>query len=323
MTKLSELIGFDKQTAQFVLGTHNLKGEASNHLQASELPELSKEVAALLAGIRATGEHEALAAAMVDPIEQVVPYVEQFGVFFQETNYGVLEDNSIPVENIPTIAWQTHPEGAVLYARAGYSFTRPDFVTFDTGIEVPWATLEKAGWNFLSRQMSRAMQDLARKRDNVARVVLEAATPVGSNYSVATTMTKASVDTIMRAKAAIGFPVSQILINPSRMMDMSNAAGWTWGNGFFMPPDAAKNILTTLHLGYYGGANWYTNPNANVNKVYFGGQPAQIGWHQTRGSVKSASDIDITNKLDKHVMLDQEHAWFVGNTWTLATLDIT
>lgn len=320
--KLSSLIGFDPTFPDyFVLGTHDMRGNKKNGVQASEVGELEAEVNALLRSISASGDREALAAAVTEPIEQVVPYLEQFSQFFMPQGYGELEDNRIPVENIPTIAWQTHPEGPALYVRAGYSWTRPEFVTFDTAIDVPWATLAKAGWDFLARQMRRAADDLARKRDAVAKPLLNAgAVSVSGNYSVATTMTKASVDTILRAKAQIGFPVRKALINPARMMDM---ASFVYPAGFFLPPEKANEILTTLVIATYGGVTWMANPHTDVNKVWLGGEPSQIGWHQTRGQVKSVSDIDIDNKRDKHLLIDQEHAWYIGNSYTLATLDIT
>ena len=320
--KLSNVIGFDYRTGQYVVGEKDLKG---NKVEASQYGVA--DVDAFLAqythgGESAQMDHALLGAAIVEPIEQVVPYQEIYGpVFFQDQPDGELEDNSIPVEDTVSLAWETHQDGAVHFVRSGFSWTRPDFTTYDTGIEVPWAMLKKAGWNFLARQMRRATEDLARKRDALSKGVLDAAILASHGYNVAGgALTKASVDAVLGDQASIGFPVQRVTVNPGTLMDM---ATFTWGGtGFFIPPEEARQLLRTLHIMNYGGAEWYTNPFHPTNVLYFGGAPDQIGWHQTRGEVTNASDVDIRNKVDLHAVLDQEHAYYIGNAYTLSKLTI-
>lgn len=320
MTKLSELIGFDFTRGDWTIGSHDAKG---NKLTASTANQA--DVDAFLADLVTNGtveDHKLLGAQLVEPIEQVIPYQTLYDNFFQVWQLDDLEDNAIPVEDTLTIAYQSHPDGEIQYARSGFSFTRPDFLSFQEGIEVGWKALKRAGWNYLARQMRRANEALQRKRDEQARGVLIAAIPASHSYSVAGgSLTKASIDTILKDQASIGFPVRQALVNPATLMAMGN---FTWGNtGFFIPPAEAEQLLKTLHIMDYGGVQWYTNPFAPTTEVLFAGVPNQIGWHQVRGQMTVTSDVDITKGVDHHAIRDAEHAYYVGNAYTLAKLTIT
>jgi hypothetical protein len=328
--ELNKVIGYDFRKGEYVVGTHDLKGK-ENKVEAStaasgarySAAEVDELLATMAIGTASSREnHSMLGAQIVEPIMQVVPYVEMWSpVFFQDMTYDYLEDNTIPVEDLPVIAYETHQEGAVLYTKAGYSWTRPDFDQWDVGIEVPWATLKKAGWNFLARQMNYATWALARKRDANAKNVLTAAIPTANQYTVSGgKLTKTAIDAVLKAKASIGFPVRRVLINSGTIMDM---AQFTWPTGLYLPDQEARELIRNLYLGEYGGADFYINPFAPTDFVYFGGLPNQIGWHQVRGAITAASDVDITNKVDKHAISDAEHAWYVGNVYTLASLQIT
>jgi len=317
--ELNKLIGFDYRKGCFTIGTHDVKG---NKLEASAYNQADVDAFLAKMASGSPDDHELLAAAIVEPIEQVVPYLEMYNTFYMDNTYGELEDNAIPVEDTVAIAFETHQDSAVLFVRSGFTWTRPEFQTFDAGIEVPWDALKKAGWNFLERQMRRTAEALARKRDEVARNVFIAGIPASHEYIVTGgALTKAGVDAVLKDQADIGFPVQKALVNPGTIMDM---ASFTWGGtGFQIAPEDAKTLLRTLHLLDYGGVQWFTNPHVSTTEVLFAGAPSQVGWHQLRGSMKSASDVDIRNKVDLHAMYDAEHAWYVGNTWTLARIRIS
>lgn len=325
--KLTDVIGFDFRKGDYTIGEYTTDGKKlENTLQASVFNQA--DVDTFLAqyakgGAEARDDHALLGQAIVEPIVQVVPYMELYApVFFDEVTYGSLDDNSIPVEDTVAMGFETHQDGAVQFVRSGFSWTRPDFTTFDTGIEVPWEALRKAGWNFLARQMKRATEELARKRDVMAKGVMDTAfinnPSLGYNVTGGK-LTKAAVDSVLKAKAQIGFPVRRVLVNSGTIMDM---ASFTWPTGLYLPDQEAREIIKNLYIGNYGGAEWYINPFAPTDTVYFGGLPNQIGWHQLRGAVSTASDVDITNKVDKHAIYDAEHAFYIGNVWTLAKLTI-
>ena len=265
-----------------------------------------------------------MAQTIVEPILQIVPYVEMYSLFFMEQNYGDLEDNSIPIEDTVAMAWETHADGGTMWVRVGgINWTRPSFQTWDYGIEVPWDAQRFVGWNFLARQMARTAEALARKRDAVAQLALDMAITAQAGHFPAVAgglMTKASVDAAIKAQLQIGFPISRALVNQGVQTDMA-----TWVPAAVLaqyPQNVGAEILTNLFIASYGGIKWYSNVYASANFVYFSGEPNVVGWHQTKGSMRTVSDVDIVNNRDLHKVLDSYHAWYVGNGLSLRRLII-
>ena len=304
-----------------VLGTGNFV--LASGYTPKDVDEFLAEITKL-AGSDARYQHELLGQQIIEPIQQVVPYVEVYTpVFFMDVNYGDLEDNRIPIEDTVAMAWETHGDGEVQLVRVGsVTWTRPDFQRFNTGIDVPWDALKVAGWNFLARQMKRAAEALARKRDGIVQYVLDAAITANSGHfpAVATSMTKSSVDAVIKAAVAIGFPIRRAVVNAGVITDM---ASWLPSTTLAQYPQAiGESLLTNLYWSNYGNIEWYVNPFASSSYVYFGGTPDQIGWHQTRGQMATYSDIDIIRRRDIHTIEDPFHAWYVGNAYTLYRLNI-
>jgi len=333
--KLKSLIGYDFRRGEFTIGRHRLDGHElnANEMKASyggaSPHEAMQEVNAFLAryapgGGATNAERHDLIAAVMEPIAQVVDYMQMYDIFFQPWQLAEGEDNKIPLEDIVALAWETHEDSSVLYVRPGYLWTRPDFVTYDTGVEIHWDLMNRAGWNVLARQMKRAAENLARKRDEFLKGILEAAYLPAAITSVAGgTITKAAVDAVLVAQAKIGFPITQALINPGILMGMGSF-NWNGGTnvGLVLPPEVANDILRTLVFMNYGGVTWYSNPFAPTTQVVFSCAPSYIGFHQTMGEMKSASDTDITDKVDRHAIYDQYHAAYVQNPYALAKLTI-
>jgi len=310
---LADAISFDRNEGNYVL---------AEEYGPAQIDQMLRQIAYEgMAGYDLAETHLLLAANIVEPIRQSVPYFEMYNVFFQEAMYGPLEDNAIPIEDIPTVAWETHRDGAVAFVRANYRWTRPEFTTFDVGIEVNWTDLQRAGWNYLARQMQYATENLARKRDVKSKAVLDAAIPAGHAHTVSGgSLTRAGVKAALKAGMQIGFPMTQCLVNPGTMTDMSD---WTFPVGSALPEKEQRELLTTLYLGTYGGCAFYANPHASTTVLYLGGPKSGIGWQQKRGTLKAASDVDIRRKIDIHAIYDQDHAWYVGNAYNLRTLTIT
>jgi hypothetical protein len=269
-----------------------------------------------------------MAQAIIEPIEQVVPYVEMYRPFFMDLHYTALEDNKIPVEDIVNMAWETVADGGSLYTRVGsIQWVRPSFEKWDTGVRVPWESLEYAGWNFLARQMRRATEAIARKHDIAAKLVADASIDAQAGHHVGVAgglLTKAAVDSIIKTSHGIGFPVTQALVNTGVMTDMVQADWFGPTNTGGIPMLYEKNVeelLTNLYIGSYGGVSWWSNPNCPTGHAWFGGPANQIGYHQTKGEVRTVSDIDIDFREDKHLIIDMYHAWYIGNGLTLYRLD--
>lgn len=315
--KLAELIQFAP-----AVGANALSASQDNPSQWN-VGDYTADVDALLASL-ASGSPDMLAArqqfgaAIAEPILQMVPYVEQYDRFFMQQTIGDLEDNLIAVEDLTNVAYQSHPQAEILYNQPGYYFTRPTFSTYQTGYEIPWPMLRKAGWNFLARQMNYVAWELARKRDTAAKAVIDAAVPTNHKLTVSGGLTKASVDEVIRRSNQVGFPVKAAVINPSRLMEMQ---GWTWTMPY-IPQGVAQQLIDNLYYGSYGGVQWYAHPYASTTVVYFFGDPSQVGWHQRKGSPRNDTFVDITRGLDQYAFRDAEHSWYVGSGLSLWTVTV-
>ena len=285
--------------------------------------DYTSEIDVLLASL-ATGSPDVMAqrqgfgAAIAEPIQQIVPYVEQYDRFFMQQTIGDLEDNLISIEDLTNVAYQSHPRAEILYSEAGYRFTRPTFSTFQTGFKIAWPTLRKAGWNVLARKMNYVAWELAKKRDTAAKAVVDAAVPTNHKLSVSGGLSKASVDEVIRRSAQIGFPVKFAVINPGRLMEMQ---GWNWVMPH-IPDGVSQQLIDNLYYANYAGVSWYAHPYAQMNTVYLAGDPSQIGWHQRKGSPRTDTFVEITQGEDQYAYRDAEHAWHIQSGLALWTVTI-
>lgn len=304
-------------------GKNALTAGAESQLYVDGLttPEIDKMLASIAgSGDGVQAQRQQFAAAMVEPIMQIIPYVELYSRFFMPVQYQYGEDNALPVEdNLVLVAYSSHPQTGVFYTKPGYQFTRPTFQTWTTGAKIPWNLMQVAGWNVLSRQMNYLAWEMAKKRDTAAKVVLDAAIPASHKLTATGALSKSGVDEVIRRSNQIGFPVRQALINPSRLMEMQS---WTWTSGVLFDQDLSKQLITNLYYGNYGGLDWYAHPNVPVGTVYFAGSPDQIGWHQMRGTPRNDSAVDITNGVDLYTFRDQEHSWYVQSGLSLYSITI-
>lgn len=301
------------------------QGESSLEIYLNDYPQatVDQELARLAAGgMSIQAERNQFVAALMEPILQMVPYETLYDRFFQTVSVEQGDDNIVPVEdNLVSISWASAPQTGVFYVKPLYKFYRPLFTTWTSGLEMPWDTMKKAGWNILSRNMNYVVWDLARKRDAVAKSVIDAIIPVSHQSSVSTTLTKAAVDAVLIASNKIGFPVKQALINPGVLMSMQ---GWTWGGtGFFIPPERAQELLDNLFVSQYGNIKWYASPYVPTDTIYFAGDPNQVGWHQVKGTPRNDSAVDITLGVDKYTVREAEHAYYAQTGLSLYKISIT
>jgi hypothetical protein len=269
-------------------------------------------------------EHTMFAAAITEPILQAVPYKRWTDKFLMKVNYGLMEDNRIPREYYVSTAWQNGPDAEALFVRPGFGFTRPNFVDFQTGIEMPWSVMEYSGWNILGRMMERATEELARKIDLLVQAALDAAVdgqPGQGSVVAGGLMTKAAIDAVVKAGNALGFPVRTALVNSGTQTDMSAWSGGPFYNAA-LPPTTVQQILQTLYLGEYGGISFFNSPFVPTNFVYFTGPPNATGYEQTRGSGKTASDVDIRKRIDIHAVWSAPISISVENALNVRRLKI-
>ena len=297
---------------------------ASDDFTVQDVNELLAQTASR-GGTNARDQLLALATTIIEPIDQALRYITVYTEFYREIGIGETEDWSIPVENqIMGLGFQVHSESEVFFVRPSFEWTRPTLKEFSAGVEMPWKLMQRAGWNLLSRMMQRATDNLARQIDAYARAALDAtllATSGHTHQIAGLTLTKAGADALIKAAIKLGFPMSRAAVNSGTVTDM---AGWDTGtfSTQTIPEQVALELLQRLHLGNYGGVEWYSNPFVTDRFIYFSGPPSATGIHIVRGRVNAASDVDIRKGIDLHAIRTAEHAFYVGNANNLHRLEI-
>lgn len=270
-------------------------------------------------------DHLMMGQALVEPIRKVAEYKRWTNIFFMQQTVEPGQDNAVPLDDYTAIAFVSSPTGQVFYTRPGRQYTRPDFSLYDAGIEIGWDDMAEAGWNLLARKQVEAAEEIARKIDTDAQSVIDAAVVAASKTStVATSMTKSAVDTIIRAMADIGFPPTIAAVNPGTFMDMSD---WVFpaSNGVWLAPDSVTEELWTQGFSArYGGINWYVHHSVPKARVYFSAGPEYFGWEQTKGQspYRTGSDVNITKRVDLFTY-DTKKAFVAGNNYSMYRLSIT
>ena len=297
-----------------------LKPPKGVDIQASQLEEAVNKAIASTAFSLDHPDASKVIARIIPPIQTAIPYVELYSRFFQEARYDYTEDNLVAVEEVFALAWQTDRSAQVMYTEPSFAYHRPEFVTFQTGINIRWDVQVRATWNILQRAMQRATEELARLRDSKAKAVIDAAISSlsGHTTNVSSSMTKSAVDSVIKYQAGIGFPVTDALINPSRLADMAD-----WSHQLPNVPERFANDIIVRLYAEYGGVRWWTSVYADTDTVYFFGGRNTIGYHQIRGNMRTARDTDIDRGLDRYAIRDAEHAWIVLNPYALHKLVIT
>ena len=243
----------------------------------------------------------AVSQVILPPIRKVAPYLEWTNHFFAPRSEGPDDHVRIPLDEYTVVAFFSSADGGIEYTRPYRKYNTVSWRMIRCGVEIPWDA-DRWGWDVISRKMLEAAEEFARKRDDLRRPLLDAAaiSQAGHIPTVATTLTKASVDSILKSAAGAGFPVTQAAINTGTMMDMS---GWTLpANSMIagvVPERIGNDIMTRLFSPGYGDINWIVNHTIPSGYVYFGGPPGEVGW-QFMGGTRSASDQDIDHDLDKH-----------------------
>ena len=317
-TKFMDLIQFNRQTS----GNMTIDVKGSAELQA--IQDLMRQTGATTS----KEAHELMGAGIREPIRLLARYKEWALYFFQDWPVGIGEDNRIPLDQPIGSAFISSPEGRALLITPGVQqWVRPSFFEIKAGLRLYWRTLQTAGWPILQRRLEEAADDMSRKRDNAGKAVLDAAITTVAGHTITSTggkLNKSAVDASVAAAAQIGFPITQMAINPSRLTDM---AGWTNGSSsaipfFFAPESKREEVYKKLYADGYAGLRYVLSHNLDINTVYLSGDPADVGYHQTYGTPQSASDVDIEDGVDLHVVRE-DNAFYCGNPYNLWKITIT
>ena len=301
-------------------GTTHLELKGSAELQA--LVDAMKEVGAS----SDPAVHQAFGAAVREPIRTLARYQEWAQYFFAPDPRGVTEDNAIPLDLPIGSAFVSSPDGRVQYFRPGVQqWTRPLFAEISGAFEMPWKMMEIASWAMLSRRLEEVADSMARQRDTLAQTVLDAAIATVSGHAVTISggaLTKTGLDTVIKSAVQTGFPITQVVMNPARIMDMT---AWTFGTTSaipwqFAPESAREQMFQKLYAEGYGGLRYMFSHNLNVNSIYLSGDPQLTGYHQDHGQARSYSYVDGDNRSDKHSVWEDDAYVAINatNLWSIA-----
>jgi len=220
--------------------------------------------------------HRTFAQTIVGPIKTYADY--------QEWTKGILEHQTARLSDVvrvaldsPTmIGFLTVPNGSPNFLRPGRKFATVDKSMFDAALEIGQFDQELFGWNVLAKKIKEAGEELARKRDDIRISPVDTAVEAlsGHTSSVATTMTKASVDAIFNAAATAGFKITNVRVNTGTIMDMTS---WTWPSNSMwnrLGPDRAEQVVKQGYVYFFAepslcGFEWeYETDGAQYNTAY-------------------------------------------------------
>ncbi|MBI5305511.1 MAG: hypothetical protein HY868_25505 [Chloroflexi bacterium] len=272
--------------------------------------------------------HEMMGAGVREPIRLLSRYKEWAFYFFQDWNVTPGEDNRIPVDHPIGTSFITSPEARPYAITPGTQlWVVPSFFEVKGMLRMPWRLLKTAAWPILQRRLEEVSDDMSRKRDNGAKAAMDLAIATTTGHTFSSTggkLNKSAVDAAVTAAMAVNFPITQMALNPARLTDM---AGWTNGSmtaiPFFWGPDSKKEeVYSKLYADGYAGLRYVLSHNIPVDEVFLSGEPSEVGYHQMYGQAESASDVNIEDGVDLHVVRE-DHSYYVGNPYNLWKINIT
>ncbi|MCK9599257.1 MAG: hypothetical protein M0R06_09470 [Sphaerochaeta sp.] len=258
----------------------------------------------------------AVAAHVLGPIRKVAEYLEWTDKFFANDPARPNDVVRIAQDTYTAIAYMSSPDGQILYTRPGKSYTTVSWRHIRCGLEIPWDAGDW-GWDVMGTKMMEAAEELARRRDEVRQPLLDAAAigQAGHIPTVATTLTKASIDSIIQGAARVGFPITQVAVNIGRLMDQTSWAlpANSMVSGV-VPESYGRDLMTRLYFNGYGGLTWIANHTIPYDYLYLTGPASKIGW-QFLDAVRGASETNIDRDVDKHNWRQNIAAHIEGSQW--------
>jgi hypothetical protein len=297
---------------------YNLKIEAGRlTLESEQREHFMKQLKAAMRIESAADRIKAVSQIVYPPIRKVADYMEWSQYFFVNETVTPGSVVRIAQDEYTAYAFYSSPDGGIMYTRPWRKYTTIDWRQIRVGLELEWGIADW-GWDVVSTKMLEVAEELARRRDELRQPLLDAAaiSQAGHCPEVATTLSKASVDSIIQTSATNGFPVTQVAVNIGTLMDMT---GWTLPansmiNGA-VPESIGSDILTKLYTNGYGGLRWIANHSIPSNYLYFSGPVNKVGWFFTNGGARTASEQDIDRDVDKHTWRQEVAAHVEGSHW--------
>jgi hypothetical protein len=252
-------------------------------------------------------DHHMFAQTILGPIKTVADYEEWLGGLFVPQTRSMSDVVRIALDSPTAIGYYTSITSAPMYSRPGPKFTTTSLTAFDVALQIGFYDADMFGWPVLAKKIKECGMEMARKRDGIRKTAIDAAVAglSGRTSTVATTMTKASIDAIFASAASAGFKIKEVRINPERIMDMTS---WTWPSNSMwnrLGADRAEEVIRSGSITNYGDATWKAYLGCPTNKVYFFCEPDMLGWeHTVVGHPKTWTTMDINTKSDYTLYAD-------------------
>lgn len=295
----------------------------SFELAAGELRQINADLRALAANT--DREYHALFAQRIfNPIRTKAEYVEVYDIFFQTYEISPGEIVRIAQADYIGVAFYTSADGETMFVRPGRKYATVSWRMVSTGMEFGWDDLAEAGWPMLQFYIGQAGEELARKRDDRAKTVIDSSISGQSGHTVTSSgvLTRSAVDSVIRAAATNKFPTTLAVISPATAMDMAN---WTSpANSMWqMPEGYGEQIIKRGWVSNYGGLEWHSRLFASTTTVYFGGDPAANGCYRfIKGGVRTGSETDIVKRVDRYVW-DEKWSHYIDGGQALYKINIS
>lgn len=266
----------------------------------------------------------AVEAMVLPPIRKVADYLEWSQMFFVTRPVSPAEDVKIAKDEYTAVAVMNSPDGEPFYVRPWRQYSGVTYREIKAGMELEWDTGEW-GWDVAGTKMLEVSEELARKRDDFRVPLLDAAAVANGGHipTVATSITRDSVNSIIKTSTRVGFPVTQVACNSARLMDQTE---WTLASNSMvsgsMPESLGQDLVTKLFTNGYGNLSWALNHTIPYSYLYFSGPASKVGHFFTKGTLRSASDTDIDRGVDRYNWRQVIGAEVQG-TWWVWRLQVT
>lgn len=252
--------------------------------------------------------HMMFAYQIIEPLKTVMDYTEWTDIFFHREPASIWNPHRFINSDggYTATSWVTSPDGTPKMVRPGRStFEGVGQKRYTTGLEFTVDQLRAQGWDMAGRKVEEAGQEMARKRDAVRLALLDAAvTATGGTHvpTVASSMTYASLRSIVQTAVGQLFRPTFCVINPRRLWDMGD---WTLPSNSMwqIPREIGQQVMfENGHILNLFNLSFHVYDSVPMNTVWFGSQMGQ-DYELVFNEMESAVE---THPIERR----SQYAWF-------------
>jgi hypothetical protein len=217
---------------------------------------------------------------------------------------------SVAVEDYVATAQTGSPQQTSLYQRATFTFKQPSIEWIGGGGWYSMRDTRHRGWDPVQEVARQIAEEQAKKLDTTLYTAFHAGIAGGQKTSVS----ELDFDTfrgIVASASDAGFPVTNMVATPGRMMDTANwgtsNVTWLWSP---LPQNFGSQIAVNGYISNFMGISFEQLASMPGTKIYFFGNNAEMGRYlDAVGPMTRLSDMDIDNKTVRFNM-DQLYYYY-------------